>query len=213
LVKIAVFYHVYQAGNWQEIFNEQFGAIEQSGLLDEAEFVHLGINGTMQFNYPKVNSLINPNQHMEETETLKSLLNFSKENPGYKVLYIHTKGVNKNLQLMDDWRRMMNYFCIERWEEVVPLLDKYDAVGCNYFEDTWLGHYPHFSGNFWWSNTDYIVNLDHSFLETSRRWDREFWIGTGSGTMHEIFNSEVDHFQQKYPRSKYINKPIKQDMV
>jgi hypothetical protein len=203
LVKIAVFYHVYQAGNWRDIFNEQFGSIEGSGLLDYAEFVHLGINGTELFSYKNVRSVINPNQHMEETETLKSLLDFSQNNPGYKVLYLHTKGVNKHIKLMDDWRKMMNYFCIERWEECVDLLDSYDAIGCNYFEDTWLGHYPHFSGNFWWSTTDYIKTLDHSYLETSRRWDREFWIGTGSGKMHEIYNSGVDHFKNPYPRKKY----------
>jgi hypothetical protein len=213
LVKIAIFYHVYQAGNWQEIFDEQFGAIEQSGLFDAAKFIHLGINGTMELDNPKVKSVINKNQHMEETETLKSLLEFSKNNPGYKVLYIHTKGVNKYIDLMDDWRKMMNYFCIERWRDVVPLLDIYDAVGCNYFEDTWLGHYPHFSGNFWWSNTDYIITLDHSFLETPRRWDREFWIGTGSGKMHEIYNSGLDHFQQRCHRNQYLNKQIKQDMI
>jgi hypothetical protein len=208
LVKIAVFYHVYQAGNWRDVFNEQFGAIESSGLLDSAEFVHLGINGTELFNYNKVKSVINPNQHMEETETLKSLLDFSQNNSDYKVLYLHTKGVNKHIKLMDDWRKMMNYFCIERWEECVDLLDSYDAIGCNYFEDTWLGHYPHFSGNFWWSTTDYIKTLNHGYLETSRRWDREFWIGTGSGKMHEIYNSGVDHFQQRYPRSKYENKEL-----
>jgi hypothetical protein len=208
LVKIAVFYHVYQIDNWQELFNEQFGAIEKSGLLDATEFVHLGINGSSVFNYPKVISQTNPNQHMEETETLKYLKNFSEKNPGYKILYLHTKGVGKHLDLMDDWRKMMNYFCIERWEECVDILDSYDAIGCNYFEDTWLGHYPHFSGNFWWAKSDYINTLDHSFLKTSRRWDREFWIGTGNGKMHEIFNSEVDHFQQRYPRTKYENKKM-----
>jgi hypothetical protein len=209
LVKIAVFYHIYQVGNWQKIFNEQFGAVEQSGLFDAADFINFGINGTMGVEHPKIHSVINDNQHMEETETLKSLLDFSINNPGYKTLYIHTKGVNKYVNLMDDWRKMMNYFCVERWEEVVPLLDVYDAVGCNYVEKTWLGHYPHFSGNFWWSSTDYLVTLDHSFLETTRRWDREFWIGTGKGKMHEMYNSEVDHFQQPYPRINYVNKPIK----
>ena len=209
MVKVAVFYHVYQAGNWQEIFDEQFGSIISSGLYEKVDFVHLGINGSKVLNYPKVISKINKNQHMEETETLKSLLSFSKNNPGYKVLYLHTKGVSKNMPLMDDWRKMMNYFCIEKWEEAIPLLDKYDALGCNYFEDTWLGHYPHFSGNFWWSSTDYITTLDHSFLETSRRWDREFWIGTGNGNMHEIYNSEVDHFREIFPRSAYLDKNIK----
>jgi hypothetical protein len=203
LVKIAVFYHVYQAGSWQKIFNEQFGAIEQSGLLDAAEFVHLGINGTMQFNYPKIKSVINPNQHMEETETLKSLLEFSKENPGYKVLYIHTKGANKNSKPIDDWRNLMNYFLIKKWKSCIELLDSNDAVGCNYSEDTFIGYYPHFSGNFWWTTTDYINTLDHKFLETNRRLDREFWIGTGSGKLYSMHNSEINHYHYAYPRKKY----------
>lgn len=209
MVKIALFYHIYQAGLWKEIFEEQFGLIKDSGLYDAADYIHFGINGNMTFNDPNVNSVINRNQHMEETETLKSLMNFSQNNSGYKILYIHTKGATKYNMLMDDWRKMMNYFCIERWRENIPLLNKYDALGCNYFEDTWLGHYPHFSGNFWWSNTDYITTLDNNFLKTNRRWDREFWIGTGKGKMHEVYNSKIDHFKQSFPRSKYLNKSIK----
>lgn len=208
MVKIAIFYHIYQYANWIEIFNEQFSLIKESGLYDEANHIHLGINGTMIPNIDdnKIVYKINKNQHMEETETIKSLKDFALKNPEYKILYIHTKGVGKRSVLMDDWRKMMNYFCIENWKRCLDLLDKNDTVGCNYMEKTWLGLYPHFSGNFWWVNSSYVDVLNHDFLETPRRWDREFWIGTGGGKMKEIYNSKKDHFKQRILRKEYCLK-------
>ena len=203
MVKIAIFYHIYQSGKWKEIFKEQFGLIESSGLYDAADHIHFGINGPMKFNYPKVGCVINDNKHMEETETLKSLLEFSEGNPGYKVLYIHTKGATKNLKPVDDWRKMMNHFVIKNWKSCLNLLEDNDAVGCNYSEETFLGRYPHFSGNFWWSTTDYIKTLNHDYLKSDRRWDREFWIGTGSGKLLELHNSGVDHYHYEYPENFY----------
>jgi hypothetical protein len=43
--KIAIFYHVFQINNWKEIFDEQYSILKSSGLIDSADYIHIGING------------------------------------------------------------------------------------------------------------------------------------------------------------------------
>lgn len=205
-MKIIVFYHVYQYGPWEEVFNEQFGLISSSGLLEACDGLYLGINGD-QFGEsmnPKIMVNINQNQDKEESDTLKALAFTAKSVPDAKILYIHTKGVSNYNKKSNDWRKMMNYFCIENWKQCVDLLDEHDAVGCNYlnYPDNDILR-PHFSGNFWWANAEYINKLDSSYLDHPNRFCREFWIGTAHGDLHEIHNSGVNHYEETYPRDRY----------
>ena len=196
---------MYQYGNWEQIFNEQVDLIKSSGLYDYAENIYIGINGasTPNFDDPKILYRINRAQNLEEGPTLSSISDFAQENPEYKILYLHSKGVTKTTRSVADWRDLMNYFMIECWEECINYLDSFDAVGCNYSEDTWLGHHPHFSGNFWWANASYINTLDHSMLTSDLRWAREFWIGSGNGKLYGIHNSEINHYNEEYPKERY----------
>lgn len=203
---IAIFYHVFQINNWQEIFNEQMSLIQDSGLIDKIDLLHIGVNGNMIYNAEnkKIICSINPNPHREEYDTLKSLKDFAESNSDYKILYIHTKGVSIGSPQTSDWRQYMNYFNIEKWKDALTLLDEYDTIGCNYKEDSSYGRHPHFSGNFWWARSEYIRTLDHTYLESDFRFNKEFWIGTGSGKMYEINNSNVNHYTERYERYKYV---------
>jgi hypothetical protein len=205
-IKIAVFYHIYQHGPWEHIFNEHWNLLFKTNLVDVSDFTFFGINGNQNFNtgHPRVFGKINENSEMEEADTLKALDSFCKDNENYKVLYFHTKGVSHHTPQTTDWRNMMNYFCIEQWRECVKLLDQYDAVGCNLqdYDDNEVAR-PHFSGNFWWANAKYIKTLDESWLNSSNRFAREFWIGTGNGNLHELHKSNVNHYDELYPKINY----------
>lgn len=205
-MKIAVFYHIYQWGPWEEIFNEQWKTYVSSNLLDVADITHIGLNGKIfgESGNPRIRVKFNQNQEMQEAETLKDLFFFARENPGYKILYFHAKGVSNYSKNTNDWRKMMNYFCIEKWRDCIPLLDIYDAVGCNLQDHNDNGiNRPHFSGNFWWARSDYVSKLDYSFLESNNRFQREFWIGTGNGKLHELHKSNVNHYDSPYPEELY----------
>lgn len=202
---IAIFYHVYQHDNWFNLFREQYSKLMLSGLGHKADHVHIGINGNEEIEIPLPNFEIkhNNNPDLEETDTLKSLLAYAEDNDA-KILYMHTKGVSRPSQEVSDWRKMMEYFCIEKWQECVDLLDKHDAVGCNYQDDCYWGFFPHFSGNFWWANSEYIRKLNHSYLDSDFRYHREFWIGSGNGDLYEIHNSGLEnHNHQRYPEEQY----------
>lgn len=211
--KIAVFYHLYQReyGDWPALFREQYSLLMNSGLGWKADYVHIGINGDEELSGlpPHFNIEYNENLHMEESDTLKSLLKYAEKNEDAKILYFHTKGISNPTEEMRDWRKMMEYFCIERWEDCVRLLDEHRAVGCNYIDVSMYGLYPHFSGNFWWATSEHIKSLDHSYLDAYGNYDsrfmREFWIGSAGGEhLYEVHHSGIEyHGHYRYPPEKY----------
>lgn len=188
-MKIAIFYHIAQIGLGAFIYQSQLHRLYVSGLIKEASYIHFGVNGNQElFNVPQKAVVKRNKIWKEETETLMSLRDFALDNPDYKILYFHTKGVSKNSIESQSWRLMMEYFVIDRWKECIKYLDEYDCVGQTFkplgptlwsdgsiTENTGVGC---FCGNFWWANASYIQTLDHEYLETDYRFDREFWIGT-----------------------------------
>ena len=95
-MKIAVFYHIYQYGPWEQIFNDQWSLISDSNLLHAADLIHIGINGSIfgESGNPHIRVKFNQNPEKEESDTLKDLALFAKDNPDYKILYILTKGAS-----------------------------------------------------------------------------------------------------------------------
>lgn len=204
-MRIAVFYHVYQGTNWRQLFDEQIGLLISSGLAQNAELIHVGINGHDLPNAPESNFrvVLNPLPHDEETPTLLALQQFCAENKDVHVLYMHTKGITQPMQSTHDWRKIMEYFCVERWADCIDKLQTHDAVGCLYMDECYYGFFPHFSGNFWWANSSYINRLDHSYLRGGLRQNREFWIGTGNGSLFSFHTTGLNHYAHEYPRALY----------
>lgn len=188
-MKLAIFYHTFQAGITAFIYQQQIHRLYASGLIKAADHIHIGVNGDQEmFNVPSKAKVIYNKNLKEETDTLVALKDFAYDNPDYKILYFHLKGGSKQTLIADSWRLMMEYFVIDRWKECVNYLDEYDCVGQSFkplgptlwsdgsiTQNTGIGC---FCGNFWWANASYIQTLDHKYLETDYRFDREFWIGT-----------------------------------
>jgi len=206
-VRLAVFYHLYQHDNWENFYREQFETLTSSGLLSSAEKVFIGINGNHQVTVEeeKIITTFNKHPELEESDTLCSLRYFCADNPDFKVLYFHTKGVTQPSPETADWRKTMEYFCIEKWEDCVKKLEDYDAVGCLYMDHCYYGFFPHFSGNFWWANASYINTLDHSYLMEGIRQNREFWIGTGNGKLYSFYTTGLNHYAHRSPRQLYAS--------
>lgn len=205
-MKIAIFYHIGQIGLGAFIYQSQLHRLYTSGLLKQVDYIHFGVNGNQElFNVPEKAIIKRNTNWKEETETLISLRDFALANSDYKILYIHTKGSSKNTLESQSWRLMMEYFVIDRWKECVEYLNEYDCVGQTWIllgDTVWpngeitpnvnnVGHYP---GNFWWANASYINRLNHKYLETGYRLDREFWIGTGKNHKSKSLNSWKSDF-------------------
>lgn len=206
-MKIACFYHVYQTGNWGSLVNEQLNLLKSSGLCDASAMVYVGVNGDEEFPFydEKLTIVRNLSPELEEAPTLESLRKFCEFNSGWNVLYFHTKGVTKQTPETTDWRKIMEYYCIERWEDCLKNLQVHDTVGCLYMDECYLGFYPHYSGNFWWAKSDYIRTLNHGYLKNGIRNNREFWIGTGNGSMFSFLNTGLNHYAVRFPREAYAD--------
>lgn len=241
--KIVVVYHAFMYGDsYMEMMVEQFRLILTSGLYQVANKIHVGViespdrsplygeewlnsfwkssSSKKEGVLGKVEIVFYPD-NKEEVETLKWIRDYSKDNPGDYVLYFHTKGISKCSRATEDWRRYMEYFCIEMWKDCIQKLDEgYDCCGVMWNTNTSVGAYPHFSGNFWWANTNYINTLSHKYLDIDRRIFREFWIGSNPhANAFEFHNSRLNdcesltrnqgHYNVLYPRNIYEKKIMK----
>lgn len=191
-LKIAIFYHIGQINHWLDIYYEQIDQIVKSGLYDVAEAVYCGISGNEElpdFHSEKILYSTNHDWSME-ANTLEKLWHFCKENPDYKILYIHTKGVTRfgTESTTDAWRHYLNFHNIQRWKEAIKCLEHYDTCGvllkdqAVYGEEYLVVDVQYYDGNFWWANSNYIASLDPDYLyDTTTPWlpgNAETWLGT-----------------------------------
>jgi len=213
------FMHVYQVHNWNKIVEEQFYRMKKSGLWDKIDKLFIGLVGkepTRAYE-KKVKILYHMNKpELFEAFTLTMLHLYSQGFDG-QVFYIHTKGVSRNSpEGFTDWRRMMEHYVIDRHKTCLKELENNDIVGCNWhlgegFMSASSKHAegtkvtPHFSGNFWWANTNYIKKLPILYPLKSK-YECEFWIGKAEPKVAELWHSGIHHQRKPYPESNYIGK-------
>jgi len=221
--KIAIFYHVYQVGDWENIFIQQIDRMKKSGLFDAAEFIHIGVNG--EYSLPvfpeKVKIVRNQEEQFEESPTLKSIFDFCKTNVDYNVLYIHTSGVSWSVDTSVElnrmfyvnktlWRQYQEYFVIDLWRACNSLLKSYDCVGTEWKTDGWINaiHYldvKHYSGNIWWAKSEYINKLQWDYTINSEfgRYASEFLIGTGKPNHYSFYSSNRNLYYSPIYEDEY----------
>jgi hypothetical protein len=164
----------------KDILMDQIHYIKETGLYDKLDYIFITLIGNHihLINDYKIKIIYyssNPN-HWEfpHIQRIKYFSDHIKEN--IKILQIHTKGVlNKQNSL--EWRKYLEYFLIENHELCLTSLEYYKSVGVNsqyYFDD--VNKYKnHFSGNFWWSNSNHIKTLP--LIELNKdRYAVEHWL-------------------------------------
>jgi hypothetical protein len=208
-----VFIHVATINQYQQIFEEIFERIIESGLLAEADKVTICVVGNGDLMIPSADHIevkYDPRSQYDfqgsivngEFYSLTQLKEFAdtvKENT--RILYCHLRGVTSpNNEHIDTWRKYLTHWNIDKFSESLELLKEYDAVGVDLItKDRWP-FADHFSGNFWWANSDYIKTLPsiqeisdpNSEQKATLRHNGEFWIGMREGKLKSKHDSEVD---------------------
>jgi hypothetical protein len=223
--KIAIFYHVGQLGNWHEIYTEQINRLQESGLLQKSSYFHISINGDepLPFIPDNVKKIAYNEDKVLEANTLEYMWHFAQNNPDYKILYLHTKGVTRyGIELLQEqtkaWRYYMEYFCVDNWEACCNTLDAFDTCGVqiehkatyNTLDDPIEIDATYYNGNFWWAKASYIKQLDPKFLYTSDtpwlRGKSELWIGSGNPNAANLFTLEGENpYFIDYSPSRYMH--------
>ena len=195
---IAVFYHCLLSSKHRDIpqdyaFNliaNQMDALKQSGLEAAAQEIYIGVNGPANdamgvacLAPDKATVMHNGEGATTEIPTLNILRDWASANPGWNVLYHHTKGVSTPNQA-DGWRRRMENVCVWGWQECLKGLDRgADAAGAHWLTpERYPGSIqsPFFGGTFWWAKTDYINTLPPlPEAKWENRYEAETWIGKG----------------------------------
>jgi hypothetical protein len=123
-MNLALFYHVYPGDGWEEMYQEQLGALLTSNLYEQLSHFHIGFNGSLDLLAVPERAVAVENQNkQEETNTLEALRDWCKENPSGYALYIHTKGSSRKTKYTEDWRRVMQFFCVHNWKQCVEDLE------------------------------------------------------------------------------------------
>jgi beta-1,4-mannosyl-glycoprotein beta-1,4-N-acetylglucosaminyltransferase len=124
---------------------------------------------------------------------------------------LHTKGISfsDDNQKENDWIDMMLYFLVEKFELCFEKMNNgIQAVGCNYYGGEMKIRNPkHFSGNFWWTNSQYISELSPLIEKTDNvnPNDAEFWLCKNNPSVYELHNSKINHYILEYPYFIYSN--------
>lgn len=218
--KIIVYVHVATIGNYQEVVDEIFESLTKTNLINTADLINVCIVGNGELNIPtngniKINQISDVNTG--EFYTLKQIETYCKStNTNDKILYIHTKGVtSSNNECINDWRKYMLYFNVEQHEKAVTQLDFYDTYGVDLVTEPT----KHYSGNFWWANSNHIKKLP-SIDEISKadakailtvRHNAEFWLMMAEGNNKSAHNSNINVYERhlhRYEKNKYINENV-----
>jgi hypothetical protein len=211
-----IYFHICCINNWETVVSDLFQAIRDSGLYDEVTEIRCGILGLNigkdlghpMLKDPKVKIMFHSTDLLAyERPTLERLhLHCTVTQTPISVLYIHSKGVRHGGEnpCVSDWTNYLTHFNITRFRDCLSNLTHCDVVGVN------LQHEPrtHFSGNFWWSHSDYIRKLD-KYIEPSYN-GPEFWITQQQengdyGLFYSLNNSRVNHYEERFTPDKYVN--------
>lgn len=196
--KTFVIYHLFQAPKWEQIFAEQLGLLYASGILDYAH-LYLSINGDQKLPPLKHCTIIHRDDNPAECASLLLAREVACSEPNSRILYMHSKGISHPTSNQDDWRLMMQHYLLVNWRLAVAYLKDHDVATVNWRT------YPvaHPSGNFWWTNASYLRRLDPNFIVGKDRTAQEFWMGSLSPKVANLYETEIDHYNHPCPPSLY----------
>ena len=214
--KIIGYIHICQLNKWNVTFDLIMDALKKHGLYNETFEIRVGIvtqdgkyKHNSRFDDSKIKIVTYGHCSRYERLTLEHMRE-SSEKEDVQYWYAHTKGIShfngydehKKLCILD-WINLLIYHNFEKWTIASEKLLSNDTYGCEYSRQHM--NIPHYSGNFWWANSQYVRTLPSKINDGYC--DPEFWILSRDGVlMCNIFSSGIDggdHYTIRYPESSY----------
>jgi hypothetical protein len=179
-------YHVGTFGNWDSVVDEQMLTIQTSGLYDKLDSILVGAHGpdctakvTAKFeSYSKVSIKVTEELDLTyENKTINLISELAQEYPNCYIIYIHTKGVTLKNKIQTPWRHYMMDHVVKSHELCIDLLNRgYETVGSLLLLNEFFFGFPHYSGNFFWTTTNYVANNLDLITNLQRRHEAEIWL-------------------------------------
>ena len=189
----------------------------ETGSINIFDKIYINNTGLpIENKYGEIFEVINcsENTQLFETPTINLIKDFTQKNPNCYILYLHTKGISYSNEdeKVNDWINYMLYFLVTQYKLCISVLDNnYDTVGCNYSNDldkecfkyTHPFPPPHYNGNFWWANTNYLSHLPNLPIDQIERNAPEFWLFKNNPNFFNLHSSNVNHYHSIYPNNRY----------
>ena len=205
---IKIFYHIYaiEGEAWKPIVKSQLLKLEYSGLLDECKQCYFTVVGPeykscieviAHHHHPSFEVLeADPEDSSFERIMLLTIHQFCE--PGENILYLHSKGVTKpENPNIEYWRGAMEWFLVKNYKRCLEKLQSFDCVGI-------LGRVEplvHFSGNFWWTTSDYYLSLP-KYISFDDYFAPEFYLLQNHENCRFLSLYEsgiIDHYEVSVP--------------
>lgn len=203
---IAIFYHcLFQIEDdilpsALEIVSDQMKSLQDTGLLDAAAEMNVGVNGGDESRVfvasllpAKAKAAYHGLQSRNENLTLVMLEEWVKSHAGWHVLYFHAKGSTHGegdpLNVLGtNWRNCLMRGVVENWRRCVADLDAgCDSVGSHWMPGMVDGTQNIWAGNFWWATSDFLRTVPSIYLRDrikvsgikslESRYESEVWLG------------------------------------
>ena len=205
-----IYIHVCCINNWKDIFNRMIFHIKNSGLYNKVKRIRCNIlteneDDLFFFDDEKIEIIGTSTElNLYEVSTINLLYkdSFSED---FNVLYLHTKGVKHNDTNINiiDWVKFMTYFNIYHHDTCIINLLNFDTIGVNLITNPEV----HYSGNFWWSKSEYIRKLQNCNYITYC--SPEFWITEKKCGKYLCLWNSPEHIymhMHRYEEDNYVNK-------
>jgi hypothetical protein len=208
-----VFFHVYCHADYQNIIYNKLNKFRKSGLWPHISKLWIPVSGATKADWEFFSFLKNFGKKIEvfehnnpvfnnEPDTLNFIKFRAQEvKENVPMLYLHTKGITYShpgvKRNVNAWVRYLDLWNIAHWSDCVKALETHDCAGGFYIDHP----LPHYQGNFWWANSDYIKNLITLDKENIVPLERgEFWICTGEGckAANIGYKPEIDLYKNYY---------------
>lgn len=165
--QIYIFFHI--CTDNMDIVYEEIEALISSGLYSVATKIYYGCNCHLcdailekyfikYSKFVRLEGAVMPDVKSYENATINAMLQIAKESPvKFNALYFHTKGTSAVSKEQQKWRHHMVNWMISKYKMCNDILNRgFNTVGMLY-----LGKPKrHYSGNFWWANSDYLKGLE-----------------------------------------------------
>jgi hypothetical protein len=154
--KINVYFHLATIGEYQIIYDELINKVIDSEFINKINVFYTCVVGDGILNskiHEKIKTIRVGRVNEFEFPTLEKIeSDISLTNDNIKILYFNGLGVTDNTPNKKSWRDYLSYYNISLHEICITSLDEYDVCGVDWRTNP----SPHFSGNFWWANSNYL---------------------------------------------------------
>ncbi len=206
-----IFFHVYLKNDFSHILLNKFKKFTASGLYEKTNKIYLSLFGDIEKHqefltdlkdlYSKIEYVLIANKEFDnEADTLNFMLkkaeSYEKNTP---MLYVHAKGVSHTHPILKKnigaWVRYLDLYTINKWEECIEGLKENDAAGGLYE----ASNPKHFSGNFFWANSEYVQSLPRINKYNIDSYNRgEFWILSNTSKVYSLKDNPTTDRYQNY---------------